>query len=370
MNSYSVGRALGILCAVSLLSVSSHATIRSSANYKIESDGISAAQQMSSSNYQLFSVAGDTRILGESTSSNFSLGAGTIYVINAGFGGLDTDGDGIPDISDPDDDNDGIPDTVELTLGLDPLSLDTDGNGISDANEDFDGDGYSNLAEVVLGSDPANISDVPTDSYVDVDSTHPLYLAVEVLARAGIVEGCAIGNFCPDAVMTREGISKWLLRAINDSAYVPPTAASSGYIDIDIGDPAVFEDGDFASDWIEQYRAEGITEGCNIDNTEYCPKNVVTRSAAAKILLRASSGSAYLPPTATSNPYADVDIGDPAVFGDGDFASDWIAEFTALDLTNGCDGDDLGDGLNYCPNQVMTKAEFANLLMRTFEITP
>ena len=57
---------------------------------------------------------------------------------------VDTDGDGIPDSTDPDDDNDGLPDTVEdeNQSGVqdsgetDPLNADSDGDGISDGIED------------------------------------------------------------------------------------------------------------------------------------------------------------------------------------------------------------------------------------------
>ena len=43
--------------------------------------------------------------------------------------GLDTDGDGIPDATDPDDDNDGLTDEEESTRGTNPLLADTDGDG-------------------------------------------------------------------------------------------------------------------------------------------------------------------------------------------------------------------------------------------------
>lgn len=54
---------------------------------------------------------------------------------------IDTDGDGIPDIVDPDSDNDGLSDMDELLgtyfggLSTDPKSGDTDGDGVSDYGE-------------------------------------------------------------------------------------------------------------------------------------------------------------------------------------------------------------------------------------------
>ncbi|HFI0468410.1 TPA: YPDG domain-containing protein, partial [Streptococcus suis] len=45
---------------------------------------------------------------------------------------LDTDGDGIPDITDTDDDNDNVPDVEENTDNTNPKNPDTDGDGITD----------------------------------------------------------------------------------------------------------------------------------------------------------------------------------------------------------------------------------------------
>ena len=47
----------------------------------------------------------------------------------------DTDLDGIPNITDPDDDNDGLTDAEEITLGTDPLDPDTDGDGLKDGED-------------------------------------------------------------------------------------------------------------------------------------------------------------------------------------------------------------------------------------------
>lgn len=64
---------------------------------------------------------------------------------------LDTDGDGTPDVTDPDDDNDGMPDTWETENGLNPLDA-------TDASLDPDGDNLTNLQEYQGDTNP-NVSD-------------------------------------------------------------------------------------------------------------------------------------------------------------------------------------------------------------------
>ncbi|MGE3310987.1 MAG: hypothetical protein AB7O66_13545, partial [Limisphaerales bacterium] len=51
-----------------------------------------------------------------------------------------------------DSDKDGLPNHLETFLVLDPQKPDTDGNGISDGDEDFDGDGLPNLVELFAGT--------------------------------------------------------------------------------------------------------------------------------------------------------------------------------------------------------------------------
>ncbi|WP_265581572.1 NosD domain-containing protein [Methanofollis aquaemaris] len=68
-----------------------------------------------------------------------------------------------------DTDGDGLTDTFELlSMGLltDVNLVDTDGNGISDGDEDLDGDGLTNLEEQMHGTDPLQ-SDSDGDSLTD-----------------------------------------------------------------------------------------------------------------------------------------------------------------------------------------------------------
>ncbi len=59
----------------------------------------------------------------------------------------DPDADGIGDNADTDDDGDGLPDAWEVLYGLDPLS--------DDADHDLDNDGVSNMEEYLADSDPS-----------------------------------------------------------------------------------------------------------------------------------------------------------------------------------------------------------------------
>lgn len=89
---------------------------------------------------------------------------------------LDTDGDGLSDSLEKeygldyrkaDTDGDGLTDYQELYMTwTEPLLKDTDGNGISDADEDLDSDGLSNIEEITYGTHPA-FTDTDGDNLTD-----------------------------------------------------------------------------------------------------------------------------------------------------------------------------------------------------------
>ncbi|MDA9852146.1 hypothetical protein N9C60_05530, partial [Flavobacteriaceae bacterium] len=78
---------------------------------------------------------------------------------------VDSDEDGIPDEIDPDDDNDGVLDGKDAFPLDSEEQFDTDGDGIGDnKDKDDDNDGYTDVDEILQGTDPKNPNDSPLDS--------------------------------------------------------------------------------------------------------------------------------------------------------------------------------------------------------------
>jgi len=68
---------------------------------------------------------------------------------------IDTDGDWVPNSIDSDDDNDKLTDFHELSIGTDPLLVDTDGDGVQDGEEFFLFE-INGLPKIEMVSDPLN----------------------------------------------------------------------------------------------------------------------------------------------------------------------------------------------------------------------
>lgn len=113
----------------------------------------------------------------------------------------DHDGDGIPDIDDPDDDNDGITDIVEG-------DGDTDGDGIPDYKDlDSDNDGIGDVTEDGASNGTADFDGDGTPNYIDLDADGDKILDADesghaATATAGVIPGPYGPNGWADSVDT------------------------------------------------------------------------------------------------------------------------------------------------------------------------
>lgn len=179
-------------------------------------------------------------------------------------------------------------------------------------------------------------------TFADVPAGHWAWAQIEAFAQAGLTSGCSLGNFCPDRPVTRAEMAVFLGRALHGADFLPIPATGTRFSDV----PASH----WAGAWIEQIARDGITQGCT--PAWFCPTSQLTRAEMAVFLLRARHGGDYFPPPATGTRFTDV----PA----GYWAAPWIEQLAAEGITSGCTAS------TYCPGSVLSRAEMAIFLARTF----
>lgn len=193
------------------------------------------------------------------------------------------------------------------------------------------------LATLTAG--PAAAADRFTDDDTSVHETN-----IELIAEAGITQGCAPTRFCPDGTVTRSQMSAFLSRAFD-----LPTPTGDWFTD-DRG--SVFE-----ADH-NRLAASGITQGCG--GTRFCGGQAVTRGQMAAFLNRAIVLGFAPAQSAQRNsfrpPFSDINR--------SPFKQD-IIEVWRFYISNGCNPptNDL-----YCPNDYVTRAEMATFLTRLLDL--
>jgi hypothetical protein len=116
----------------------------------------------------------------------------------------------------------------------------------------------------------------------DVTATTFLARWMEQFFSDGITTGCGTSpgapkpNYCPTDPVTRDGMSVFLLRGKNGSAFLPPPATGSVFGDVTATT--------FLARWMEGLEAANITQGCGGGN--YCPLGLVSRGEMASFIRR------------------------------------------------------------------------------------
>ena len=154
--------------------------------------------------------------------------------------------------------------------------------------------------------------------------------AINALAIAGLTQGCnpSGNNFCPNALITREQVATFLVRALK----LPPSG----------GDAYSDDNGTMHEDAINRLTSAGIAKGCAAGS--FCPLSQLTRGEMAVFLSRA-----FQLGNGSRDAYTDD--------GSSPFQDD-INRLAGAGITNGC------SPTRFCPNQFVTRGEAASFLAR------
>lgn len=223
------------------------------------------------------------------------------------------------------------------------VAVSSDGKKITAVTPSLTG---GTVAAVVVRNPDGATSTVPTlffANFLDVAESHPQRAYIESLARHRITAGCGGGNFCPSSNVTRAQMSIFILRAKYSGSFVPAKASGNVFSDIPVSA--------FAADWIERLAAEKITAGCG--GKLFCPDASTTRAQMMVFLVRAKYGSSYTPPAPTGI-YADVPV--------TNMYAPFVEQAARAGFVSGCGGS------YFCPDREVTRAEKAELIVRTFSL--
>jgi hypothetical protein len=181
----------------------------------------------------------------------------------------------------------------------------------------------------------------PALPFSDVDSTGAFFPFIQGIYAAEVIPDCGVGAFCPNDVITRKEMAKFLLTAKNGASYSPAACTTPLFSDVPCSNP-------YAA-WINEIAREGITSGCSTGI--FCPDGNITRSQMAVFLMVARGfPAAACPPSS----FTDVPISSP-------FCG-WINQVAAKGITAGC-----GGGL-FCPESLVLRGQMSVFLETTFGI--
>jgi glucose/arabinose dehydrogenase len=179
-------------------------------------------------------------------------------------------------------------------------------------------------------------------AFTDVPEGAPFYKEIGKLAARGITVGCTGTTYCPDEVVTREQMAAFIIRALGE--FNPPTPGSQRFLDVPPENPFY--------NFIDRLAVLNITLGC--DSNNYCPTEAVTREQMAAFLMRAKGE--FNPPVPPTQRFNDVAPSSPFY--------NFIDRLQVLSITLGCSQ----NPPLYCPLGMVTRAEMAAFLVRTFNL--
>jgi YD repeat-containing protein len=216
------------------------------------------------------------------------------------------------------------------------------GNGKVDYSVSSNGTGQTRQGTISVEGQTFTLKQAKSE-FSDIPFGYWAYNFVYALYASGITTGCGNDSYCPDDTVTRAQMAVFVVKALGET----PAATCSGMFD-DVSE-ATGDNPAFCK-YIEKFSTLGITAGCGGSN--FCPGELVTRAQMAVFITKAIGEAAA---SCTGTVFNDVNgTVMPSAF------CGFIEKFSTLGITSGCGGG------NYCPNDLVTRAQMAVFLTKGF----
>ncbi|NIM96225.1 MAG: phytase [Anaerolineales bacterium] len=185
----------------------------------------------------------------------------------------------------------------------------------------------------------------PTQTFVDVPSSHWAYSYIETLYQNGYVAGCSVQPrmYCPDIAMTRAESSVFVERGVHDASYLPPNPPQPIFADVG--------DWEWFYDWTAGLWNDGYTAGCSTNPLMYCPLQTHTMAEGAVFYLRMLRGASYEPPPAQGI-FTDVPV--------NEWYARWVEGAYNAGIYPACQTQ---PDLRACPSDPLTRAMGAYMMV-------
>ena len=189
-------------------------------------------------------------------------------------------------------------------------------------------------------------------SFTDVPATSPYYSYIETIKNLQVTLGCDTNLFCPNDPVNRQQMAAFIMRSLTE--FDPPAPQTQRFTDVPPSNPFY--------KFIDRLAALSITLGC--DTNIYCPLDNVTRGQMVTFLERAVGRGN--PPAPAQPRFVDVPGTNPFYRFIESFVQHGMARGALSVFMRGTPNEIGLDGQHFLPDQNLTRAEMAALLVIEF----
>ena len=208
------------------------------------------------------------------------------------------------------------------------------------------GNTYLNVLSELIYADPSQ-----TTLFQDVPNSHVFRREIETIYVNSITAGCSTTAplFCPSRYLDRAQIAVFNLKANFGPGYVPPPEPWNRFAD-DWSPAPYFEP------WAEGMYNAGLSGGCAVNPSLYCPWQVTSREQAAIFGLRMKYGTGYAPPAATGTVFADIT-------NRNYWSASWVEKAYADGLLPHCGLDPSSGKPLFCPTMLVDRGLASHIIV-------